>query len=149
MTIYLDLFFPIWNQSISQFETSPLFHVWFWLLLLDLHIDFSVGRWGGRYSHLYKNFLVCCDPNSQRLWHSQWSRSRCFYGTLCSYDSTDIGSLISGSSAFSKSTWTSGSSWFTYCWSLDLENFEYYFASVWDECNCVVLWTFFGILPIL
>ena len=26
-----------------------------------------------------------------------------------------------------------------------LENFEYYFASMWDECNCVVVWTFFGI----
>ena len=26
-----------------------------------------------------------------------------------------------------------------------LENFEYYFASVWDECNCAVVWTFFGI----
>ena len=26
-----------------------------------------------------------------------------------------------------------------------LENFEHYFASMWDECNCVVLWTFFNI----
>ena len=26
-----------------------------------------------------------------------------------------------------------------------LENFEYYFASVWDEFNCAVVWTFFGI----
>ena len=26
-----------------------------------------------------------------------------------------------------------------------LENFEYYFASVWDECNCAGVWTFFGI----
>ena len=26
-----------------------------------------------------------------------------------------------------------------------LENFEHYFASVWDECNCVVIWTYFGI----
>ena len=26
-----------------------------------------------------------------------------------------------------------------------LKNFENYFASVWDECNCVVVWTFFGI----
>ena len=25
---------------------------------------------------------VCCDPHSQRLWQSQWSRSRCFSGTL-------------------------------------------------------------------
>ena len=26
-----------------------------------------------------------------------------------------------------------------------LENFEHYSATVWDECNCVVVWTFFGI----
>ena len=26
-----------------------------------------------------------------------------------------------------------------------LENFEHYFTRVWDECNCVVVWTFFGI----
>ena len=34
----------------------------------------------------------------------------CFF-----YDPTDIGNLISGSSAFSKSSLTSGSSQFTYC----------------------------------
>ena len=26
-----------------------------------------------------------------------------------------------------------------------LEKFEHYFASVWDECNCAVVWTFFGV----
>ena len=26
-----------------------------------------------------------------------------------------------------------------------LENFEHYFTSVWDECNCEVVWSFFGI----
>ena len=30
------------------------------------------------------------------------------------YDPTDVGNLISGSSAFSKSNFSSGSSWFTY-----------------------------------
>ena len=34
---------------------------------------------------------------------------------------------------FLKPAWTSGSSRFTYCWSL--ENFEHYFTSVWDEGN--------------
>ena len=37
----------------------------------------------------------------------------CFFG-----DPADLGNLISGSSAFSKPAWTSGSSWFMYCWSL-------------------------------
>ena len=27
----------------------------------------------------------------------------------------------------------------------NLENFEHYFASMQDECNCAVVWTFFGI----
>ena len=26
-----------------------------------------------------------------------------------------------------------------------LENFEHYFTSVWDECNCAVVWAFFVI----
>ena len=26
-----------------------------------------------------------------------------------------------------------------------LENFEHYFASVWNECDCVIVWTFFSI----
>ena len=26
-----------------------------------------------------------------------------------------------------------------------LENFEHYFTRMWDECNCVVVWAFFGI----
>ena len=60
-------------------------------------------------------------------------------------DPVDVGNLISGSSAFSK---TSLNIWkFMACVLLKpcLENFEHYFASVWDECNCVVIWTFFDI----
>ena len=34
------------------------------------------------------------------------------------YDPVDVGNLISGSSAFLNPAWTSGSSQFTYCWSL-------------------------------
>ena len=46
---------------------------------------------------------------------------------------------------FLNAAWTSGSSQSKYCWSLGLENFEHYFAIVWDECNCAVVWAFFGI----
>ena len=46
---------------------------------------------------------------------------------------------------FLNPAWTSESSWFTVCLlKLSLENFEHYFGSMWDECNCVVFWTFFG-----
>ena len=59
----------------------------------------------------------------------------CFFN-----DPTDVGNLISGSSAFSKSSlniWK-----FTVHVRLKpgLENFEHYFASMWDECNCTVVW---------
>ena len=60
-------------------------------------------------------------------------------------DPPDVGNLISGSSAFSK---TSLNIWkFTVHVLLKpgLENFEHYFTSVWDECNCAVVWAFFGI----
>ena len=60
------------------------------------------------------------------------------------YDSTDIGNLISGSSAFSK---TSLNVWKFIVHILlkpGLENFEHYSASLWDECNCAVVWTLFG-----
>ena len=60
-------------------------------------------------------------------------------------DPADVGNLISGSSAFSK---TSLNIWkFTVHILLKpgLENFGHYFASVWYECNCVVVWAFFGI----
>ena len=55
-------------------------------------------------------------------------------------DPGDVGNLISGSSAFSK---TSLNIWkFTVHVLLKpgLENFEHYFTSVWDECNCAVVW---------
>ena len=60
------------------------------------------------------------------------------------YDPVDVGNLISGSSAFSKST-------LNICKFLphvllkpSLENFEHYFASMWNECNCAVVWTLLG-----
>ena len=30
-------------------------------------------------------------------------------------------------------------------WKPGLENFEHYFASLWDECSCAVVWAFFSI----
>ena len=66
-----------------------------------------------------------------------------FLELSCFFDNpVDVGNLISGSSAFSK---TSLNIWkFTVHILLKpgLENLEHYFASVWDECSCVVVWTF-------
>ena len=40
--------------------------------------------------------------------------------------------------------WTSGHSWFMYCWSLTWRILSITLL-VWDECNCVVVWAFFCI----
>ena len=60
-------------------------------------------------------------------------------------DATDVGNLISGSSAFSKSSLNIWKLTFHVLLKPGLENFELYFSSVWDECNCALVWTFFGI----
>ena len=69
-----------------------------------------------------------------------------FQALSCFFDeSADVGNLMSGSFAFSK---TSLNNWkFTVHVLLKpgLENFKHYTTSVWDECNCAVVWTFFGI----
>ena len=64
----------------------------------------------------------------------------CFFN-----DATDVGNLISGSS-FSKSSLNIWKFMAHLLLKPDLENFEHYFASMWDEFNCVVVWTFFGIV---
>ena len=78
-------------------------------------------------------------PSFHCLWDMQWDSLLLFpWSSRCWH-------LISGSSAFSK---TSLNIWkFTVEVFLKsgLENFEHYFTSMWDECNCVVVWAFFGI----
>ena len=46
---------------------------------------------------------------------------------------------------FLNPAWTFGSSQFTYCLSLAWRILSIIFASMWDECNCEVVWTFFDI----
>ena len=57
----------------------------------------------------------------------------------------DIGNLISGSSAFSKSSLNIWKFMVHILLKPSVENFEHCFSSMWDECNCAVVWTFFGI----
>ena len=67
----------------------------------------------------------------------------CFF-----YDSTDFGNLISDSSAFSKFSLNIWKFSVHILLKPSLENFEHYFAGMWNECNSVVIWTFFG-MPFL
>ena len=100
------------------------------------------------YSHLFQNFpqlIVIHTAKGFGIVNKAdiyvFLELSCFF-----HDPADVGNLISRSSAFSK---TSLNIWkFTVHVLLKpgLENFEHFFASVWDdECNCVVVWAFFGI----
>ena len=64
----------------------------------------------------------------------------CFFN-----DPVDVGNLISGSSAFSKTSLNIREFTVYVLLKPGLENFEHYFTSMWDEYNCAVLWAFFGI----
>ena len=62
-----------------------------------------------------------------------------------SNDPVDVGSLISGSSAFSKSILNTWKFLVHILLKPRLQNFEHYFDSMWDESYYAVGWTFFGI----
>ena len=53
-------------------------------------------------------------------------------------DPVDFGNLISGSFAFSKTSLNIRKFMVHILLKPGLENFEHYFTSVWDECNCVI-----------
>ena len=63
----------------------------------------------------------------------------------CFFDDPTDGNLISGSSSFLKSSLNIWKFMVHILLKPGLESFEHYFTSVWDECNCAVVWTFFGI----
>ena len=64
----------------------------------------------------------------------------CFFN-----DPTYVGKLISGSSAFPKTSLNIWKFMVQVLLKPGLENSEHYFASVWSESNCAVVWAFFGI----
>ena len=64
----------------------------------------------------------------------------CFF-----YDPADVGNLISGFSAFSKSSLKIWKFLVHVLLKPSLKDLEHYLASIWNEGNCVIVWTFFGI----
>ena len=94
------------------------------------------------FSHLFKNFPVCCDPHKgfgivNKAEVYVFLELSCFF-----YDPKDVGKLIFDSSAFSKSNvyfWK-----FMYCWSLTWRILS--ITLLVCELNAiVVVWTVFGI----
>ena len=132
--------FPIWNQFVVP---CPVLTVAF---LTCIQISQEAGKvvW---YSHLFQNFpqffaihIVKGFGMVNKAEIDVFLELSCFFN-----DPVDVGNLISGSSAFSK---TSLNIWkFTVHVLLKsgLENFKHHFTGVWDECNCVEVWAFFGI----
>ena len=129
---------PIWNQSVVP---CPVLTVASWPAYRFIR---SQVRWSGI-------------PIYFRIFHSLlWSTVKgfgvvnkakvdVFLELSCFFnDPEDVGNLISGSSAFSKSSLNIWKFTVHVLLKPDLENFEHYFTSMWDDYNCVVVWTFLG-----
>ena len=93
------------------------------------------------YSHLFQNFpqLIVIHTvkgfgivNKAEI--DAFLELSCFF-----HDPLDVGNLISGSSAFSKTSLNIRKFTVHILLKPGLENFEHYFTSVRDECNCVVV----------
>ena len=131
--------FPIWNQSVVP---CPVLTVASWPTCRFLKRQV---RWSGiPISFRIFQFIVIHTVKGFGIVNK--TEVDVFLELSCSFDYLpDVGNLNSGSFAFSK---TSLNIWNFMVHSLlkpGFENSEHYLTSVWDECNCVVLWPFFGI----
>ena len=131
--------FPDWEPVCCMSSSNCCF-------LTCIQISQEAGQvvW---YSHLLKNFpQVVVIHTVKGFSIVNKAEADVFLELSCFDDSTDVGYLISGSSAFSKSSLNIWKFTVHVLLRPGLENFEHYFTSVWDEYNCVVLWTFCGIV---
>ena len=117
---------------LSQFGTSLLFHVWSnYCFLTNIQVSHEAGK-VLRYSHLFQNFpqfIVIHTVKGfgivNKVELDVFLEFSCFF-----YDPTDIGSLISGSSAFSKSSLNIWEFSVHVRLKPSLDNFEHYFTSM-------------------
>ena len=98
------------------------------------------------YAHLFQNFpQYIVNHTVKGFGIVNKAKIAVFLELSCFFhDPVDVGNLISGSSAFSKTSLNIWSSRFMYCWSLSWRILSVTLL-VYDECNCVVVWAFFGI----
>ena len=99
------------------------------------------------YSHLFQNFpqfIVIHTVKGFGIVNK--AEVNVFLEFSCfSYNPADVGNLISGSSAFSKSNLNIWKFLVHMLLKPSLKDFEHYLASMWNEHNCTVVWTFFGV----
>ena len=95
-------------------------------------MDFLRGRSGSLvFSSLSEFSRVCCDDTVKGFGVASKSEVDVFLELSCFFDDpADIGNLISGSSAFSKSSLNIWKFMVHVLWKCGLENFEHYFASM-------------------
>ena len=128
--------FPIWNQSVVPCPvlTVASFH--------DFSQEVGYVVW---YSYLFQNFSQFIVIHIVKGFGIV-NKADLFLELSCFFnDPADVGNLISGSSAFSKTSLNIRKFTVHVLLKPGLKNFEHYFTSMWDECNCAVVWAFFGI----
>ena len=134
--------FPIWNQFVVP---CPVLTLASW----PAYISQDAGQvvW---YSPVFKNFPQFVVIHTVKGFGVVNKAVDVFLELSCFLnDPVDVGNFSSGSSAFSKSSLNIWKFMVHLLLNPGLGDFELYFASVWDECNCVVVWTFFGIVFLL
>ena len=101
-------------------------------MLPDLHTDFSRGRSGGLVFHVFQNFLQFVVVHILKGFGIvNKAEIDVFLELSCfSDDLADVGNLISGSSAFSKSSLNIWKFMVHKLLKPGLEDFEHYFTSV-------------------
>ena len=99
------------------------------------------------YSHLFQNFPQLIVIHTVKGFGivskaeiHVFQELSCFFN-----DPEDVSNFISGSSVFSNISLNIWKFTVHVLLKPGLENFKQYFTSVWDECNCAVVWAFFGI----
>ena len=130
--------FPILNQSIVS---CPVLTVASWPAYTFLRRQYMSS--GIPISLRIFNSLLW---STQRLLCSQWRKVDVFREFPCFfYDPVDIGKSIYDSSVFSKFSLYIWKFLVHLLWKPILKEFEHYLAKMWNECNCVAVWTVFGI----
>ena len=91
------------------------------------------------HSHLFKTFPEFVVTHTVKGFGIVNKAEVVFLGLLLFDDPMDVGNLISGSSVFSTFSLNIWKFMVHTLLEPGLKNFEHYFTSVWDECNCVVV----------